>query len=208
MADVRGSARQQLRDTIVDAARALTVAGGWDGVRMGEVAARAGVSRQTVYNEFATKGGLAEALARREVDRFVGGVAAALRSHGSDLHAGAHAAIAYALSEAAADPLVRAVLTSARGGSGALLPFLTTRADLVLTAATGVLLDWVTGQVPGVDRGRLEFAAQTVVRLVVSHIVLPTAPPEPTAAALADLTVRLFADAVAAPAPAAEPALP
>src|SRR4051812_40275091 len=111
------SPRQRLRDTIVDAARAQTIAAGWDAVRMGGVATTAGVSRQTVYNEFGNKAGLAEALARREVDRFVGDVRAALLAHGTDVRTGAYAAIAHTLATAADNPLVKAILTSARGGS-------------------------------------------------------------------------------------------
>ncbi|MFG2045998.1 hypothetical protein ACGFIW_01030 [Micromonospora sp. NPDC048935] len=38
------------------------------------------MSRQTVYNEFGTEAGLAEALARREVDRFIGDVTTAHRT--------------------------------------------------------------------------------------------------------------------------------
>ena len=60
---------------------------------MGAVASAAGVSRQTVYNEFGTKAGLGEALARHEVDRFVGHVRAALDEHGDDVRAAAYAAI-------------------------------------------------------------------------------------------------------------------
>jgi AcrR family transcriptional regulator len=192
MGEVRDSARQRLRDSIVDAARAQTVAVGWDGVRMGGVAAAAGVSRQTVYNEFASKAGLAEALARREVDRFVSDVRAALREHGHDIPAGAYAAIAHTLAEAAGNPLIKAILTSARGGSDALLPYLTTRSELVLTEASGALLDWAHVVLPSADPAALAFAADTIVRLVVSHIVMPQAPVEQTARALADLAVHLF----------------
>ncbi|GGO30786.1 TetR/AcrR family transcriptional regulator [Micromonospora parathelypteridis] len=189
------SPRQRLRDTIVDAARARTIAAGWDAVRMGGVATTAGVSRQTVYNEFGSKAGLAEALARAEVDRFVGDVRAALDAHGSDVRAGAYAAIAHTLATAADNPLVKAILTSARGGSDELLPYLTTRAEVVLTEASGALIEWADDHLPGADRAALTFAADTVVRLVVSHIVLPRTPIEQTAEALADLAVRLFAAA-------------
>ncbi|SBT53179.1 TetR family transcriptional regulator [Micromonospora auratinigra] len=195
------SGPSRLRDAIVDAARAQTVAGGWDGVRMGGVATAAGVSRQTVYNEFGSKAGLAEALARREVDRFVDEVRAALAAHGSDVHSGAYAAIRHTLAAAADNPLIKAILTSARGGSDELLPYLTTRSELVLTEATGALLDWAGRHLPDADPAALSFAADTVVRLVVSHIVLPRAPVDDTAARLADLTLHLFLTATTPPPP-------
>ncbi|NYH45459.1 AcrR family transcriptional regulator [Micromonospora jinlongensis] len=190
------SPRQRLRDTIVDAARARTIAAGWDAVRMGGVATTAGVSRQTVYNEFGSKAGLAEALARREVDRFVGDVRAALLAHGSDVRTGAYAAIAHTLATAADNPLVKAILTSARGGSDELLPYLTTRAEVVLTEASGALIEWAGDHLPGADQAALAFAADTIVRLVVSHIVLPRSPIDQTATALADLALRLFSAAI------------
>ncbi|SIN37971.1 TetR/AcrR family transcriptional regulator [Micromonospora cremea] len=193
------SPRQRLRDTIVDAARARTIAAGWDAVRMGGVASAAGVSRQTVYNEFGSKAGLAEALARREVDRFVGDVRAALVAHGPDVRAGAYAAIAHTLAAAADNPLVKAILTSARGGSDELLPYLTTRAEVVLTEASGALIEWVGDYLPEADPAALAFAADTIVRLVVSHIVLPRGPIDQTATALADLAVRLFLTAARPP---------
>ncbi|MET8311929.1 MULTISPECIES: TetR family transcriptional regulator [unclassified Micromonospora] len=193
------SPRQRLRDTIVDAARARTIAAGWDAVRMGGVATAAGVSRQTVYNEFGSKAGLAEALARQEVDRFVGDVRAALVANGPDVRAGAYAAIAHTLAAAADNPLVKAILTSARGGSDELLPYLTTRAEVVLTEASGALIEWVGDYLPDADPAALAFAADTIVRLVVSHIVLPRDPIDQTAAALADLAVRLFMTAARAP---------
>ncbi|SCE75936.1 transcriptional regulator, TetR family [Micromonospora coriariae] len=192
----KGSPRQQLRDTIVDAARTRTITGGWDAVRMGGVAATAGVSRQTVYNEFGSKAGLAEALARREVDRFVGDVRAALVAHGDDVRAGAYAAIAHTLTTAADNPLVKAILTSARGGSDELLPYLTTRAEVVLTEASGALIEWAGDHLPGADPAALAFAADSIVRLVVSHIVLPRSPVDQTASALTDLALRLFTAAL------------
>ncbi|MGC4860395.1 TetR family transcriptional regulator [Micromonospora sp. DT68] len=195
MTESTHSPRQRLRDTIVDAARARTIASGWDAVRMGGVATAAGVSRQTVYNEFGSKAGLAEALARREVDRFVGDVRAALVAHGDDVRAGAYAAISHTLATAADNPLVKAILTSSRGGSDELLPYLTTRAEVVLGEASGALIEWADGQLPGADRAALTFAADTIVRLVVSHIVLPANAIDQTATALTNLAVRLFAAA-------------
>lgn len=191
----RDVARHRLRDAIIDAARDLTIAYGWDGVRMARVAAEVGVSRQTVYNEFTSKAGLAEALAEREVMRFVSDVRTQLSVHGDDVRAAACAAIRHVLRRAADDPLIKSILTSARDGSDPLLPFLTTRSEMVLVAATAVLREWAQARVPEAAAEDLAFAAEAVVRLVVSHIVLPTAPVEQTAARLADFAVRLVAGA-------------
>ena len=49
---------------------------------MVDVAAAAGVSRQTLYNEFGSKEGLARALVRREADGYLAGVERALAAHG------------------------------------------------------------------------------------------------------------------------------
>ncbi|MFC4145506.1 TetR family transcriptional regulator [Micromonospora mangrovi] len=199
MDEPRESARQRLRNSIVDAARSQTIATGWDGVRMGGVATAAGVSRQTVYNEFRSKAGLAEALARREVDRFVGEVRAVLDEHGADVRAAAYAAIRHTLASAADNPLIKAILTSARGGSEELLPYLTTRSELVLTESSNALLEWAQRHLPDADGPALAFAADTIVRLVVSHIVLPQAPVDDTADALATLALHLFLTATTLP---------
>ena len=196
------AAHRPLPDTIIDAARRLAISHGWARVRMGQVAAAAEVSRQTVYNEFATKTGLAEALAAREVERFVTDVRTHLFAHGADAYAASYAAIAHVLTEAAANPLLKAILTSARGEADPLLPFLTTRADVVLVAATGVIQDWALSHFPGVDPEELAFDAESIVRLVVSHIMLPLTPVEQTAQRLAGLAAHFIAKARATPGPA------
>ncbi len=188
----RADNRSRLRDALITAARDLTVARGWENVRMADVAAAAGVSRQTVYNEFEGRPGLAEALARREIEAFTAGIRKHLSAHGADVRAAGYAAVRHALEEAAVNPLVRAILTSARGGADELLPYLTTRADVVLAAAGEVVRDWAAAHLPDVDDARVAVAAESIIRLTVSHIVLPLAPPEQTAAVLADVLVRLL----------------
>jgi TetR/AcrR family transcriptional regulator, regulator of autoinduction and epiphytic fitness len=53
-ADGRGALRLRRRDAIVEAARTLAGTGGADGFTVDQVAQRAGVSRRTVFNHFAT----------------------------------------------------------------------------------------------------------------------------------------------------------
>lgn len=69
------------RESLLDAAYAALARRPWAAVRMVDVAAAAGVSRQTLYNEFGSKEGLARALVRREADGYLAGVERALVSH-------------------------------------------------------------------------------------------------------------------------------
>ncbi|MFI8101979.1 TetR/AcrR family transcriptional regulator [Streptomyces sp. NPDC086023] len=98
------------REALLEAARAALTARPWPVVRMVDVAAAAGVSRQTLYNEFGGKDGLARALLRRETDWYLDGVDRALGSHA----AGRERLLAVAewtVRAARAHPLVRALLT-------------------------------------------------------------------------------------------------
>jgi AcrR family transcriptional regulator len=77
---------------------------------MVDVAAAAGVSRQTLYNEFGSKDGLARALVRREADGYLAGVDRALAGY-SDARDGLTATAEWTASAARDNILVRAMLT-------------------------------------------------------------------------------------------------
>ena len=188
----REANRARLRDSLIAAARALTITHGWDRVRMADVAKSAGVSRQTVYNEFEGRSGLAEALAAAEIEQFVAAVRKELFAHGGDVRGAAYAAILHTLRETAGNPFVRAVLTSAHGGADELLPYLTTRSDLLLRAAGAVVREWATAHAPDVEPAVVELASESIIRLTVSHIVLPLASPVASATDLAEVFVRLL----------------
>ncbi|MCS0605067.1 TetR/AcrR family transcriptional regulator [Streptomyces sp. LP11] len=98
------------REALLDAACAALVRRPWSAVRMVEVAASAGVSRQTLYNEFGSKDGLARALVRRAADGYLAGVERAL---GGAAEPGERLIAAAEWTAAAArdDALVRALLT-------------------------------------------------------------------------------------------------
>jgi AcrR family transcriptional regulator len=188
----RESNRARLRATLVEAARELTIERGWAAVRMADVATAAGVSRQTVYNEFGGRPGLAEALAAAEVTKFVAAMRADFFGSGADARAAVQTAAAHALIEAQRNPLVRAVLTSGRGGADDLLPYLTTRSGMVLDAAGAVIREWAATFHPNCSADAVQLAAESLVRLTVSHLVLPLAPPAATASALAEVFARLL----------------
>ncbi|OAH14488.1 bacterial regulatory protein, tetR family [Streptomyces jeddahensis] len=98
------------RDSLLDAAYMALTRRPWSGVRMVDVAAVAGVSRQTLYNEFGSKEGLARALVRREADAYLAGVDRALASHVEPWERLA-AVAEWTVAAVRGNALVRAVLT-------------------------------------------------------------------------------------------------
>lgn len=155
----------EIRDALLDAAYDAAVTTGWDRARMADIAAAAGVSRQTLYDQFGDREGLAAALALRETARFLDGVERAMGRHDDPVKA-VGAAASYALKAARDNPLIRSILT----GDGGLLPYMTTRAQPLVAAATERLTTYAAERWPGLD---VRDAAEVVVRLALSYIVLP-----------------------------------
>jgi AcrR family transcriptional regulator len=98
------------RESLLDAAYTALARRPWSAVRMVDVAAAAGVSRQTLYNEFGSKEGLARALVRREADGYLAGVDRALATP-SDARDRLTAAAEWTAGLARDNALVRAMLT-------------------------------------------------------------------------------------------------
>lgn len=153
---------------LLDAASDLLAARGFQGLRMIEVASRAGVSRQTVYNEFGNKEGLAQAVAAHRTAEYLEGVRTRLEADGEPWEA-MRSAFKYTFEQIAKDRLVSAVLTGADAED--LLPFLTTRGMPVLEPASAVIAAHLTRHFPDTD---VQLCAETTVRLALSHLLLPT----------------------------------
>ncbi|MGW6584004.1 TetR/AcrR family transcriptional regulator [Streptomyces globisporus] len=161
------------RQALLDAALRALADRPWRAVRMVDVATLAGVSRQTLYNEFGTKGGLAGALLRGAADGYLAGVDRALTAPAPDRPA---AVALWTLRAARQDALVRALLTGhwaeglprpdrrpgSRGRTGGKPP-----------QEPGELLalvrDRMAAASPGVAAGRCE----TVLRLALSCVIVP-----------------------------------
>lgn len=178
------------RDLLLDAAAEAVLSGAeWDRVRMADVARSAGVSRQTLYYEFGSKDALAEALAMREAERYMEGAEAAMVGHDGSPGEAVGAATEFTLTEAASNPLLKAVLTDDSGG---LLPFLTTRSDALLTAARERCVAYLSDHWPDLPAERVLLVADAVNRLTLSHLVLPGGRPDQVAADIARLVDSLL----------------
>lgn len=186
----RPQLRRQVRDRALDVAQTMLVERGWENVTVSAVAAAVEVSRPTFYKEFASKQALGEAIVRRETDRFLRGVQSVLEQHTDDAYEAIEAAVGFTLQEAHHSPLLHAVLTSTRAGDDSLLPLLTTRSGPLLAAASTALTGWFAAHFPELDDATVSEGVDAVVRLVVSHLVLPAGPPAQTAHRLARVATR------------------
>ena len=180
------------RDRIVEAAVAMTAETGWSGVTMGALARRVGVSRQTVHNEVGTKHGLAEAMIAHELDRFLGVVSGAFDTHPDDLVAAIRGASRGVLELAPDNPLLHAVVSATHGADTELLPLLTTHAESLLAVAKEVVRDRVAPYRIDLDAEHLDAAIDMVVRLVLSHVMQPSAAPARTADDIAWIAARVL----------------
>ncbi|MBV9606465.1 MAG: TetR family transcriptional regulator [Solirubrobacterales bacterium] len=186
----RGAVRQLLRDRLLDAGRDQLGERTWAQVTMAEIAAAAGVSRQTLYNEFGSRDEFAQALVIREGSRFLDAVEEALDEHSRDPVVALSAALERFLTIAREDPFVRLLLGD--DGTGGMLPLVTTQSRPVLDWAGGRLMEAIDDHWPGVPAGERQDLADTLVRLAISHVAAPRESPRRAASSIA----RLLAPAI------------
>lgn len=175
-----------LRDSVLDAMRELLFTRDWSAVTLADVARAAGVSRQSIYNEFGSRQGLAQGYALRLADRLVDAVGDALDHNVGDIYAAFLEGFRAFFTESAADPLVISLLTGVAKPD--LLQIITTDSGPIITRcsqrlATTFMHSWV--QASEEDVGII---ARAIVRLAISYVSMP---PEADHDVAADLA-RLF----------------
>lgn len=183
------ASRALLRDSVLDAMRELLLTRDWSAVTLADVAGAAGVSRQTIYNEFGSRQGLAQGYALRLADRLVDAVETAMDHNVGDLHAAFLEGFRTFFTESAADPLVISLLTGVAKPD--LLQLITTDSGPIISRssqrlAASLMHSWVRASPE--DSGIL---ARAIVRLAMSYVSMP---PEADHDVAADLA-RLFTPA-------------
>ncbi|MET7638370.1 TetR/AcrR family transcriptional regulator [Streptomyces sp. NPDC005438] len=155
------------REALLRAAREAVRDRPWASVRMVEVAVRAGVSRQTLYNEFGDKRGLGTAVVEGDLDAFLRGTEQVLAS-GTDLARTWEEAARWMVAAAEDNPLIRGALTGAWSEP---VPLSRTPAALLeelRRRAVGVL-----GDRTGVGRPELDALCDAALRLTLSYVLIP-----------------------------------
>jgi AcrR family transcriptional regulator len=188
-ANMRERFRELVRESILDAAWGRIVEHDWDSVRISDIAADAGVSRQAVYKEVGAKDRIASLLIEREVNRFLEGV---LResNQADTLQDGVRAAFTWFLAEASAHPIVERIRTRAlQGRTEPGLLLLTVRADSLLRPVREGLVELYCGRWQ-VQPAVADQIIDAIIRLTVSWLL---APPDQSPADLVEFVVTMAA---------------
>lgn len=165
------AARRLLRETLLDAALDELAHSSWDNITMSAVAKAAGVSRQTLYNEFGSRDEFAQALVLRESERFLAAVEGAILAHTDDPHVALRGAFEVFLLAAEQNPLLRSALTGE--GAESLLPLVTTQGSPLLEFARERLSQMIGSGWPEADEKDVWMLADVLVRLAISYATLP-----------------------------------
>jgi AcrR family transcriptional regulator len=184
---------------ILDATLAVIDRKGLARLSLEDVAAEAGVSRQTVYRYVGGRDGLITATILREEEVFLTALRAevdvAIDGEGDPpvtLRRALAAAIRTSLLQARQHPLLGRLLDTE---PEALLPFLVDGRGPVLSAAKTVVVDLLGSLVPHLDPVELDRVAEACTRLLVSYAI---SPPDDDLGALAASLAELIAGGVAA----------
>ncbi|SHG80542.1 transcriptional regulator, TetR family [Jatrophihabitans endophyticus] len=169
------AARALLRDTVLAAVDDLARRRGWAATTMADVAKAAGVSRQTLYNEFGSRPALVEAYVAREIETLVDAVGTAVRAHADDAHVALRNAFALFLELASDEPVVRIIVAeSGSAEDGELTRLLTGLGQRLAGERIAVLIPEVWPQVGPVDA---RLVADSLVRMAISHALVPVDDP-------------------------------
>lgn len=166
------ASRSLLRNALLDGLRGLLVERDWSQVRMSDVAAAAGVSRQTVYNEFGTRYGLAQAYAERLTAQLASIVSDALGRHPHDVTGALHSGFAEFFTGVATDPMIASLLAGEANPD--LLKIVTTDAGPLITTASEILRQALTEStwLSMGDDDALRIS-RAITRMAMSYVTMP-----------------------------------
>jgi len=179
------AARELLRNSLLDAALDQLEHRGWTEITMANIARAAGVSRQTLYNEFGSRDEFAQALVVRETGRFLVAVEQAVNLHLDEPATALSAAFDVFLTAAAENPLVRTIVTG--NDAEGLLALFTTQGRPIVEGAAERLTGVIVAGWPQVRLKDAELLSECLVRLAISYASLPKGPASMSAASVARL---------------------
>lgn len=179
------AARELLRNTLLDAACHELASRQWADITMADIAVAAGVSRQTLYKEFGSREEFAQVLVLREAESFLDAVEASVNQHLTDPSKALAAALDLFLTEAAENPLLRAIVVEE--GAEELLALLTTQGKPLVERAADRLTEVMVAGWPLMRRRDAELLSDVLVRVAISYAALPSGSSHDTAASVSSI---------------------
>lgn len=173
------------RERIFAALRELLIEHPWREINIESVAKRAGYSRQTIYNDFGSRFGLAEAYTVALADVMCDVIVDVIAGHPDEPTAALEAGLRIFLESAGDDPLIQRV--QAGEAHADLLRLVTADSAGLLIHVTDRLVEGIGSAWPGLDRGVLVALARTVARLALSYVTMPPETDADLAAEIASL---------------------
>lgn len=165
------ASRVLLRESVLGAMRDLLLERDWPTITLSDVAKAAGVSRQTIYNEFGSRQGLAQGYALRLADRLTDAVGAAIGHNVGQIHAAFLEGFRAFFTESAADPLVISLLTGAAKPD--LLQIITTDSAPIISTASAKLTEMFLTSWMDPSEEDAGVLARAIVRLAMSYVSMP-----------------------------------
>lgn len=165
------AARALLRESVLDALGDLLRQRDWSAVTMSDVSRRAGVSRQTLYNEFGSRQGLAQGYALRLALRLADSVNDAIYANVGDIHGALHQGFAAFFAESAADPMVISLLTGE--AKPELMRLVTVDSALIVLPASARLTESFANSWVAASEEDAAILARSIVRLAISYVSMP-----------------------------------
>ncbi len=170
------ASRLLLRTTVFGAMDDLAADRPWAAITMAEIARAAGVSRQTLYNEFGARDELAQAYVLWASEQFLDEIERVVGARPDDLGGALQDAFRVFLELAAEHPLVRA-LEAATGAAGLHARVASSAGLPILLTSTDRLTEFVLGNWPELPITETRLVCELLVRLAISHATVPTVPP-------------------------------
>ena len=151
--------------------RELLLSRDWSAITLADVARAAGISRQTIYNEFGSRQGLAQAYALRLADRLVDAVEEAIEANIGDIYAAFVQGFRLFFAESASDPLVISLLSGEAKPD--LLQIITTGSAPIISHCSARLTASFARSWVKAGEENAAVLARAIVRLAMSYVSMP-----------------------------------
>lgn len=178
------ASRTLLRETVLRATDGVLADHSWREVTMAQVARAAGVSRQTLYNEFGNRAELAQAYAVWAGDQLLDEVERCVARHDQLLDA-LVATFAVFLEIGSDHPLIRSLADE--GGMEDMAGALRGADNPIVLGASARLQRIICNAWPHLPADAVESVSEVLVRLAISHLLLPTASSDDAARTTAEV---------------------